>query len=100
VAFHNTLPPRLEAFLLDIRFTFTGCQVGGDISKIFSTFKNDKKTKDVARLELGSYAKNRGVVASGTAKMEKLHLILTGEHLNKELQTSDWNKRNLDVEQI
>jgi hypothetical protein len=74
--------------------------MGGDISKIFRTFKKDDKARDVARLELGSYAKNRGVVASGTVKMEKLHLILTGEHLNKELQTSDWNKRNLDLEQI
>jgi hypothetical protein len=70
VAFHNTLPARLEAFLLDIRSTFTGCQVGGDISKIFRTFKKDDKTRDVARLELGSYAKNRCVVASGTVKMK------------------------------
>jgi ribonuclease D len=31
---------------------------------------------------------------------EKLHLILTGEHLNKDLQASDWNKHNLDVDQI
>jgi hypothetical protein len=96
VAFNNTLPPRLEAFCWILDSPSPGVRSGGDISKIFSTFNKDDKARDVARLEFGSYAKNRCVVASGTVKMEKLHLILTGEHLNKELQTSDWNKRNLD----
>jgi hypothetical protein len=89
---YTSLPPQLEAFLLDSRFKFCGCNVGGDISKIFTTYKKENKMRGVRRLKMGKYVSNRGVTKSGIARMDGLHKTPTGKISNKELQTSsDWN---------
>jgi hypothetical protein len=43
VTTYTTISPLLEALILDSWFTFCGCNIGGDIAKIFTTYKKEKK---------------------------------------------------------
>jgi hypothetical protein len=116
---------RLEAFVLDDDLTFVGCQVRvmqciwnmcihilytklttilrieltmqvtGDINKLFRDLGDKSKKEQVKRVELGSYAKKRGVIAKTTVRLDVLSKIVNDDDIDKTLQDSSWGNKFL-----
>ena len=91
------LPDQLTALLLDSTITFTGRQLGGDLAKIardFTVPRVIEKVHSQGRIaELGLMGRKRGVVATGTAGLDKLAVITLNKALKKDpaVRLSEWS---------
>ena len=99
----RTLPNQLTGLLLDDRFTFTGRQLGGDLGKIGRDFTAHRVVEKMSNrvVELGMMARKRGVVATGTAGLDKLAAVLLNKTLSKDPQVrlSVWSAPSLSTVQ-
>jgi hypothetical protein len=70
-------------------------QVMGDINKLFQDLGDESKKEQVKRVELGSYAKKRGVIAKSTLRLDVLSKIVNDHDVDKTLQDSPWGNKIL-----
>jgi hypothetical protein len=70
-------------------------QVTGDINKLFRDLGDESKNEQVKRVELGSYAKKRGVIAKATVCLDVLSKTGNNDDTDKTLQDSRWGDKVL-----
>lgn len=93
----KSLPNSLQSLVCDSTIRFAGVKVSGDLKYIGEDF-NVKSIKDVEQkkrdvvVNLGSYAKDRGVVRNANTSLRHLVEITLDVTIDKTLQTSTWTK--------
>ena len=94
---HQKLPQSLVSLLGDPEIAFVGASVSGDLKRIGKDFKCTEITDRANYVNLGSYARKRDVVQSGTASLEKLVQLTLGEMLDKSpaVRLSKWSEKEL-----
>ena len=80
---YNKLQKRLIAIFEDERLTYVGVSVGGDINKIGNHFKVQDVTRKIKRINLGIYARKRGLIKNGIIGLDALVKICLNENLEK-----------------
>ena len=97
----EVLPPGLRALLEDPAYTFTGRSIANDLGHIGKDFKVEAVTSQVKTIDLGPYARARGVVTRGTAGLGRLVALTLGEEMSKEssVRCGRWSSSQLSVEQ-
>ena len=95
------LPSSLKNLICDCSIQFTGNKVSGDLKYIVNDFNIDEmKSVDQKRREnvinLGMYARVRGVVNNANVSLRQLAELTLGTTLDKSLQTSMWTKTLTD----
>jgi hypothetical protein len=98
---HQKLPQSLLSLFGDPEITFVGASVSGDLKRIGKDFECTKFTDHANYVNLGSYARKRDVVQSGTASLEKLVQLTLGEILDKSpaVRLSRWSEKELSSAQ-
>ena len=95
---HLKLPQSLLSILGDPKITFVGASILGALKRIGKDFQCNKTTDRANYVNLGSYARKRDVVQSGTASLEKLVQLTLGKILDKSpavTRLSKWSKKDL-----
>ena len=97
----SVLPTKLRLLLEDSSIRFAGNKVSGDLKYIGEDFNigamkavDQKKRENV--INLGTYAKNRGVVNNANVKLSLLSELTLGKAMDKSQQTSTWTKELSD----
>ena len=93
----RTLPNSLKSLLCDSSIQFAGNKVSGDLTYIVKDFDikemlsvDQKKRENV--INLGMYARVRGVAKSANVSLRQLVELTLDVTLDKSLQTSTWSK--------
>lgn len=101
------LPFKLEWLLVKRTLKIVGVNVSADLIKIGKDFNIDaiKQVTQKDRcnvINLGTFARERGVVTSGTASLQQLSERVLKARLNKAtcIRLSHWDKNQLSVEQV
>jgi len=91
------LPRALKRLFTDPTFTFVGRCVGADISRIGKDFSCAPIMKTVKTIDLGTLARTRDVVQSGTVSLEKLCATVLKQQLPKpaDVRQSEWCQAKL-----
>jgi hypothetical protein len=68
-------------------------QVTGDINTLFRDLGGELKKEQMKRVELGSYANKRGVIAKAKVCLDVLSKIVNDDDIDKTLQDSTWGNK-------
>lgn len=94
---HQMLPRALLALFAEPSICFVGVSVSGDLKRIGKDFNCMESIECAKFVNLGSHARKRDVVHSGTASLEKLVQLMLREKMDKSpsVRLSKWSRSEL-----
>lgn len=99
----KSLPNSFKKLVKDERILFVGVNVSGDFKKINRDFPTSYIPKyQIRTINLGKYARKRGLVTTGTIGLQDLVSIVLNEHLSKDprIRFSNWFADTLNRKQL
>ncbi|GFH49181.1 hypothetical protein CTEN210_05657, partial [Chaetoceros tenuissimus] len=101
----SSLPQKFIQLMKDDRVLLVGVGVTSDLKKLRKDFPMDcfdPNKNEVHAINLGLYARKRGMASTGSIGMQQLVKDCFGEYLSKDpsIRFSDWDKETLTKEQV
>ena len=97
----KNLPQELVNLLTDEGITFVGVNVGGDVSRIATSFDCERIVESCKVINLGKFCRERNIVGDGKIGLASLSKLVLDKSIPKDdrIRCSNWETSQLSAEQ-